>query len=243
MKYLKIFILLLITVSCSNDSSSGELGAGDGTGGSLAIFALKGDYLYAVDNQKLNVFSLINTVQPSKVNQINVGFNIETLFSRGEYLFIGSRNGMFIYSIQNPENPIQLSNVQHFTSCDPVVANDTHSFVTLHNNTSCGGNINVLQIYNTTDLTNPILVHQRNLTFPRGLGLYDKFLVICDVDLKIFNVENPNEPVLVKSINKDCFDVIIKDNDLYAIGDRAVYRFLLNKNDITNVTLLSEITF
>jgi len=243
MKNLKLFFLFIITVSCSNDSSNSELGTGDGTGGSLAIFALKGDYLYAVDNQKLNVFSLINAVEPSKVNQVNVGFNIETLFSKGEYLFIGSRNGMFIYSIQNPENPIQLSNAQHFTSCDPVVANDTHSFVTLHNNTNCGGNINVLQVYNTTDLTNPILVHQRNLTYPRGLGLYDKFLIVCDVDLKLFNIENPNEPVLVKSINKECFDVIVKGNDLYAIGDKAVYRLLLDKNEITNVVLQSEISF
>jgi hypothetical protein len=243
MKYFKLFILFIITVSCSNDSNNSELGTGDGIGGSLAIFALKGDYLYAVDNQKLNVFSLINAVEPSKVNQINVGFNIETLFSKGDYLFIGSRNGMFIYSIQNPENPVQLSNVQHFTSCDPVVANDTHSFVTLHNNTSCGGDVNILQIYDSTDLTNPILIHQRNLTYPRGLGLYGKFLVVCDIDIKIFNIENPNEPVMVKSINKNCFDVIIKGNDLYAIGDAAVYRFLLHKNQITNVVLQSEILF
>lgn len=241
MKYLKVLLLALILIGCSQDSDS--LNTGDGTGGSLAIFTLKGNYLYSVDNSKLNIFSLINTSQPSKVNEINIGFNIETLFSYGDYLFIGSRNGMFIYSLANPENPVQLSSVQHFTACDPVVANNTHSFVTLHSNTTCGNNLNVLQVYDSSDPTNPVMVHQRNLTHPKGLGLYHNYLVVCDDDIKIFDIQNPNEPVLVKSIDKTCFDVIIKGDDLYAIGENGLYRYLLNQNDITNVISKSEITF
>jgi hypothetical protein len=52
---------------------------------------------------KLNVFSLIDSEKPVKL-EIFIGFDIETLFSYGDNLFIGSRNGMFIYSISNPEN-------------------------------------------------------------------------------------------------------------------------------------------
>lgn len=242
MKYLKVLLLALILIGCSKDGDS-SMNTGDGTGGSLAIFTLKGNYLYSVDNSKLNIFSLIDTAQPSKVNEINIGFNIETLFSFKDYLFIGSRNGMFIYSLANPENPVQLSAVQHFTACDPVVANETHSFVTLHSNTTCGNNLNVLQVYDSSDPTNPIMVHQRNLTHPKGLGLYHNYLVVCDDDLKIFDIQNPNEPVLVKAIAKNCFDVIIKGDDLYAIGENGLYRYLLNQNDITNVISKSEITF
>ena len=118
-----IFIVLVLAFfinACSGDSETGA-NSGDGTGGSLAIFALKGNYLYTVDNEKLNVFSLINQEQPVKVNDIYVGFDIETLFSNDDYLYIGSRNGMFIYSITNPEAPVLLSNVQHLTACDPVI--------------------------------------------------------------------------------------------------------------------------
>lgn len=243
MNYLKILLLVLLFISCSKDTDSTSSNTGDGTGGSLAIFALKGNYLYTVDTYKLNVFSLINTSEPSKVNEINIGFNIETLFSFGDYLFIGSREGMYIYSVENPENPVQLSSVQHFTACDPVVANDTHSFVTLHSNTTCGNNINVLQVYDTANPSNPVLIHQRNLTHPKGLGLYHNFLVVCDDDLKIFDIQNPNEPILVKAINKNCFDVIIQGDDLYAIGENGLYRYLLNENDITNVLVKSEIIF
>jgi hypothetical protein len=245
MKNIKLILLLLILMGCSNDGSKTQTTSGtDGTGGSLAIFTLKGNYLYGVDNAKLNVFSLLNTSEPAKVNEINIGFNIETLFSYGDYLFIGSQNGMFIYNITNPENPQKLSSVQHFTACDPVVANDTHSFVTLHSvNNRCGNNINVLQVYNTIDPTNPILVHTRNLTNPKGLGLYNNYLIVCDDVIKIFNIKNPSEPVLAKSLDKSCFDVIIKDNDLYAIGNKGLYRYLLDPTDITNVTLKSEVAF
>ena len=241
-----IFILLiLIVIGCSKDAqNSSTNSSGDGKGGSLAIFALKGSYLYSVDNARLNVFSLINPNEPSKVNYVDVGFNIETLFSNDQYLFIGSQNGMFIYSIENPENPVKLSSVQHFTACDPVVANATHSFVTLHSvSNRCGNNVNVLEIYNTSNPTNPMLVHRRNLTSPKGLGLYSNYLIVCDNDVKIFNIQNPNEPVLVKSINKACFDVIINGNDLFLIGENALSRYLLSTTNITNVTFQSEIAF
>ena len=239
-KITSILIFILLISGCSADDN---LTKGDGQGGSLAIFALKGDYLYAVDNSKLNVFSLINPSNPVSVNEIEIGFNIETLFSYGQYLFVGSRNGMFIYSLANPENPVQLSSVQHFTSCDPVVANATHSFVTLHSGTFCGGNLNVLEIYNTTDLNNPILVHTRNLTSPKGLALYNNYLFVCDDVIKIFNIENPNEPILVNTIDKNCFDLIIRENSLFAIGNDGLYRYQLNPNLITDIQFKSQVLY
>ena len=237
-------IAILILTGCSDDSdSSARNESGDGSGGSLAVFALKGDYLYTVDHADLNVFSLLADTGPVKVNAVQVGFNIETLFSDGNYLYIGSANGMFIYSIENPENPIMLSAVQHITACDPVVANSTHAFVTLHSNTFCGNATNILEVYDTADPKNPVLVHTRNLTFPKGLGLYGHYLFICDDEIKIFDVQNPAEPVLAGSINELCFDVIIKDNDLFAIGENSVQRYVLNPLNISNPTLAGKVEF
>ena len=240
-KIITLLVFVLLVTSCSTDKAN--LSSGDGQGGSLAIFALKGNYLYAVDNSKLNIFSLININVPVIVNQVEIGFNIETIFSYNQYLFIGSRNGMYIYSLENPENPVQLSSVQHFTSCDPVVANATHSFVTLHSGTFCGNNLNVLQVYNTTDLNNPILVHSRNLISPKGLGLYNNYLFVCDDVIKIFNIENPNEPVLVNTIDKNCFDLIIRENSLFAIGENGLYRYELNPNLITDIQFKSQVNY
>lgn len=235
-----LIALFLIACSDSDSSGSGEIGQG----GSLAVFAIKGNYLYSVDDMKLNVFSLIDKEKPVKVNEISVGFNIETLFSYGENLYIGSRNGMFIYSVKNPENPAKLSAVQHFTACDPVIANDTHSFVTLNSNTFCGNNINVLQVYDTKDLKNPKLIHSRTLTAPKGIGFFSTdYLLVCDDVIKIFDIQNPAEPVLVHSIDKKCFDVIVRNNTLFAIGDDGIYNYELNSGNVKDSKLLSQVNF
>jgi hypothetical protein len=239
---LTLVLLILALGGCSADSDTAAANT-DGTGGSLAVFVLKGNYLYAVDHSNLNVFSLLNEAEPVKVNTLNVGFDIETLSAEGDYLYVGSTNGMFIYSVANPEAPQQLSAVQHFTACDPVIATETHAFVTLHSNTWCGNNINALEIYDIADRENPLLVHRRNLTEPRGIGLYHNYLFVCDDELKVFDISNPEAPVLVTSINRYCFDVIIKDDTLFAIGNEAVYRYTLNPADITDITQVSSIIF
>ncbi|MFP4845764.1 LVIVD repeat-containing protein [Winogradskyella sp. PE311] len=242
----KIYTILIVTIillACDADSDSANTSASDGTGlgGSLARFALYLDYLYVVDDTNLNVFSIIDTEEPVQVNTVPIGFNIETLFNYKNYLYIGSRNGMFIYNIDNPEEPTYASDVQHFTACDPVVANDTHAFVTLHTNIGCGTNINVLEIYDVTDVTTPIQVSSRNLIRPIGLGLYGNYLFVCDDEVKVFDISNPENSELVTAIDVDSFDVIINNGNLVLIGDSGLYQYSLDSNDITNINLLSTI--
>ncbi|GLB49196.1 LVIVD repeat-containing protein [Neptunitalea lumnitzerae] len=241
--YISFFTIMLL-MACSQDSdsfSSSNLSSDTGKAGSLARFIVVGDYMYTVDHSNLKVFSVTNNTNPVLVNTVNIGFNIETIFNYRNYLYIGSNNGMYIYAIDNAEMPSYLSEAWHFTSCDPVVANLTHAFVTLHSETWCGNNINSLEIYDVTDVTNPILISSRNLTYPKGLGLYHNYLIVCDDEVKIFDVSDPEASVLVTSINKEAFDVIINGNQLILVGDTGVYQYLLDSNNIENITELSTI--
>jgi hypothetical protein len=238
-----IGVLFLFACDSNSDSNnaSASLESGAGQGGSLASFAVYNNYLYTVDNQDLNVFSLSNPEIPVQVNEVPIGFNIETLFSYKEFLFIGSRNGMYIYSVANPEEPEYLSEAIHFTACDPVVSNLTHAFVTLHTSDVCFGNINQLQIYNVEDLQNPILISTRNLVQPIGLGLYNDYLIVCDDEVKIFDISNPENIQLVHSINKNATDVIIREHLLILIGNSGLYQYSLDENNIQNTIELSTI--
>ncbi|MGB7395711.1 MAG: hypothetical protein WA913_15090 [Pricia sp.] len=235
--YLALAIIgSLLLIGCASDTSdAAQAPTTDGQGGSLARFALKGDYLYTVDDANLNVFSITNGREPVKTNSVSVGFRIETLFSYKDYLYIGSRDGMFIYGLERPEFPTQLSSVQHFTACDPVVANDTHAFVTLHSETFCGNNINVLEVYDVTDVTNPMLLNSRNLAYPKGLGLYGNYLFVCDDEIKVFDVTDPTDSQLVTSLNRSAFDVIISNNLLIAIGESGLYQYQLSIDADTGV--------
>lgn len=241
----KLFFIvaLLIIAACSKDDSS-LTGNNDGQGGSMATFTLKGEYLYVVDDLTLNVFKLNENNIPTQVNNLYVGFNIETLFGYKDYLYIGSRSGMYIYNLKNPEFPERLSAVQHFTACDPVVANDTLAFVTLHSNDVCGNSVNALEIYDTKELTSPIIISRRNLISPKGLGLKDKYLFVCDDEIKIFDISDPKNSKLVNSINKSAVDVIIRGDVLIAIGEKGVYQYNIElNNENVEYTELSSVEF
>lgn len=244
-KYIYAIALLAVIISCSTDSSDtsslSTSAESVGQGGSLATFAIKGDYLYTVDNQDLNVFNIASTTDPVLVNTVTIGFDIETLFGYRDFLYIGSRTGMFIYDINNPEFPTQLSSVQHFTSCDPVVANSQYAFVTLWSDLGCNGSVNQLEVYDVTDVLNPMLINVRQLTFPKGLGLYGDYLIVCDDEIKIFDVSNPAESTLVHAIDRLAFDVIIQGDLLIAVGQGGVYQYQLDATAIENTTELSTI--
>ena len=244
-KILFIFPLMLIIFGCSNDSNNdltSEAFDSNGQGGSLAKFAIVGDYLYTVDEVDMNVFNIANASNPIQVNTVPIGFGIETLFRYKEYLYIGSQNGMYIYSIADREFPTYLSDVQHFTACDPVVANATTAFVTLWSDLGCGNMVNQLEIYNVTDIETPILLSTRQLVFPKGLGLYGDYLFVCDDEIKVFDVSDPENTVLVHSIDRLAFDVIIRDDLLIAVGEQGIYQYSLDPADIENTAPISTIS-
>ena len=184
------------------------------------------------------MFSIVSREEPVQVNTIPIGFNIETLFNYKGFLYIGSRNGMFIHGIDNPKKPYYIFDLQHFTVLYPVVANNTHAFVTLHTNIGCGTNINVLEIY---DVTNPLLISSRNLTRPIGLGLYNNYSFVCNNEVKVFDISNPDDEQLVSAINVNSFDVIIRNGTLFLIRENGLYQYSLDSNDITNIAALSTI--
>ncbi len=246
MKKLLLIVTSLVFLTCTNDSetrnfSTSESLSNTGQGGSLARFTILNNYLYTVDQSNLNVFNITDITNPVQVNTIPIGFNIETLFNYREYLYIGSQNGMYIYSVENPEAPSYLSSVEHFTACDPVVANQNYAFVTLHADIGCGTTINRLEIYDVSDVLSPLLISFRNLVKPIGLGLYGNYLFVCDDEVKIFDVSNPEEITLVNAIHKDAFDVIIQDDLLILIGETGLFQYQLNYANINDIIALSSI--
>lgn len=242
-KKLSILFILILLLACDSDSSNDSSAnfSETGQGGSLARFTIKNDYLYTVDIMELQVFNIANPEQPVKVNSVPIGFNIETLFNYKEYLYIGSTNGMFIYSIDNPEQPVYASDVQHFTACDPVIADGEYAYVTLHADIGCGNSVNVLEVYDVADVLNPVLINSRNLVQPIGIGLYEDYLFVCDDDVKIFNVSDPTNIALAHSISRDAFDVIIYNDLLILIGENGLYQYSLDDTDIENIQELSTI--
>ncbi|MEM9987362.1 MAG: hypothetical protein AAF804_19895, partial [Bacteroidota bacterium] len=119
----------------------------NGIGGSMARFTLVGSHLYVVTNTDLQAYMLATLENPQQVSSQQIGWgDIETIFPMKGNLFIGSMNGMYIYSLSDPNEPNYVSEFQHVRSCDPVVVEGDFAYVTLRGGTPCGGFSNQLDV-------------------------------------------------------------------------------------------------
>jgi hypothetical protein len=229
-----LFGITVIINSCAKDGATADAALTNptGTAGSLSRFTIVGNYLYAVDISRLNVFDISNPLTANKVGSQEIGFDIETIFPYGDKLFIGSSNAMYIYSLTNPASPQQASAVQHLRACDPVVANDTVAYVTLRTGNRCNGQVNAMNVYNVRNINQPVLLRQINLTNPIGLGYSGNALYVCDKqNLRVFDITSGTNPLLTLTINgaEDFYDVIPYGNLLICYIDKGVSFY-----DITN---------
>ncbi|HAI41747.1 MAG TPA: hypothetical protein DCM40_28355, partial [Maribacter sp.] len=67
------------------------------------------------------IFDITDVENVQVLDDVQVAWDIETIYSQGEILFIGGAQGMYIYSIENPQKTEFISEFRHGTACDPVV--------------------------------------------------------------------------------------------------------------------------
>lgn len=180
-------------------------GTGTGAGGSLARFAIVGNYLYTVDKSDLRVYDISNAGDPVFKRTVPVGFEIETIYPFKDKLFIGSTSVVHIFSIQDPSYPTKLSvaiSPNVIRRCDPVVAKDSVAYATLRTNGPCGGTQSVLAVYDIKDITNPVLKKSVPVSEPYGLGYSGNTLYVCDKNagLMVFDITQPYDPVFVRNL-------------------------------------------
>lgn len=201
-----IFFLLIFSLflcQCEKDSSSlNKSTTTVGKGGSLARFAITGNYLYSVDDTQLKVFDISNAANPVLANTEDIGFEIETIFPFKDKLFIGSASQVYIYSIEDPAKPTLLSSAispQVMRRCDPVVAKDSVAFATLRTNGPCGGSQSILAVYNIKDILHPVQVATYPVGEPYGLGYSNDVLYVCDKQrgLLLFDISLPYQPQVI----------------------------------------------
>ena len=233
-----IFIILAAceknTTSDINIANTNSGSENSGQGGSLARFSIKNNHLYTVDMQYLKVFDVSNEQSPEYTKKINAGFDIETIFSKDDILFLGSRSGMYIYDISSPKNPEKLSHYEHIVSCDPVVADDHYAYVTLHSEDNiCGRTTNELQIIDIENLKSPYKVKTYQMYSPRGLGIDGDMLFVCDEGLKVYNASDVFNLELKHHFDIEAHDVIPVAGNLFVIGSDGFYQYTY-QNDTIN---------
>jgi hypothetical protein len=230
----------------TNDSWSGAASGITGqsaVAGSMARFAIYNDMLYALTNSQMKIFS-IGSTQPVLINSTWTSWQAQTLFVNGKLMFAGTRQGLIIFSLDNPLLPKQLSTYSHLYSCDPVVVEGNYAYYTMLSGNTCGQASSGLGVVDISNPLSPFEVSFYALASPNGLGIDNKRLFVCNGDngLLVYNATNPlaiTTNRIASFTNIQAYDVIPFNNVLMVIGKGGLMQY--DYSDITNIKLLSTI--
>ena len=219
---------------------------GQGISGSITKITMINNYVYVMEGNHLIPIDVSNPFEPKSSEKIRIWRTVETLFAYQNHIFMGTTTGMLIYETSSPNNPTEVSVINHLTACDPVVVQGNYAYVTIRSGNTCAGVLNQLDVVDVSDFNNPILKASFQFINPHGLGIDGDKLFICDgtAGLKVLDATNPltcgNQ--LIKTFdNIQATDVIPHNNIAIVIGDDGIYQY--DYSDIQNLNLLSVINF
>jgi hypothetical protein len=220
---------------------------GNGVSGSMSRFGLVDHYLYAVIQSEMRILDLSSEQLVSQSNNKIYIPEVETIFPYKNNLFLGTPNGMLIYSLEDPLNPSFASQISHLYGCDPVVVADDLAYVTIRSGNRCGQTNNELLVINVKDIKNPKQLASYAMHNPKGLGIDKSCLFLCDDGLKVFQLTEPQTFMANKIAHfsgMDGYDVIPYNSILMMIADDGLYQYdysSLNISSDNKIQLLSVI--
>lgn len=225
----------------SNGTASGST---NGINGSMSRFTLYNNNLYAVTENYMTIFDLTG-VEPKKAAESTfIGWNVETIFSYKDNMFMGTPTGMLIYSVTDPLKPVFQSSITHVFGCDPVVVDNDLAYVTIHSGDNCGQKNNELFIVDVSDVKNPKQLVTYPMKNPKGLGIDKGMLFLCDEGLKIYKITTPKtltDNELAHYSGMEGYDLIPFNNVLMMITDDGLYQYDYSKVD--EIKFLGKLEF
>jgi hypothetical protein len=239
-----VLMLLESSTQFTSNSSNGS----SGTSGSMASFIIRDDYLYTLDTEKIYTFELNADNDPTLVREDYVGWGLETIFAHENELYIGSTNGMYILTLEDPAAPQYLSSVSHVGACDPVFVKDNFAYVTLRSGNICDGFTNQLDLIDISSKSNPVFVKSFSMTNPHGLSISSDELYLCDGPdgLKVFDISDPenlHKNMIEQHQGKFAFDVITlpeMNNLLIMIGAQGLVQYdFSNPNNLVELSSIN----
>ncbi len=263
MKYFNSLLLaggLLALGACTGDTTFNDIGVAAPTNatvtsGSYTRLLNVGNFLYAVDNTSIITYNVTDRDNPVEVNRTDVGLAVETIFHLDGNLFIGSRAGMFTYTIADDGHPERRGTFDYsrltndVQPCDPVVADSKTAYATLYTGNAednCGRRqtIEMLVVMDIQNLDRPELITTMNVRSPRGLALDGDLLFVCNDTngFTLLDVSNPSQPrEISRQGGLTAWDAIAKDGLLIVVGTKELIQY--DYSDPSKLVELSRLPY
>ena len=112
-RYFLFSLLFVLLAACQESASTSDGSSSTGRGGSTARMTIQGDFLYAIAGSTVQLFDIQSPESPAVWANVQVAWDIETLFPYGDYLLIGAETGMHIMDNTDPRSPYYLAELTH----------------------------------------------------------------------------------------------------------------------------------
>ncbi len=148
----------------------------------LFVINLRDIYAFDVSGDNLDI-------HPVYGNQSYLGWNMETIYARGEFLYTASQTEMAVHRLTGTEI-MTIGSYFHATACDPVLPTDEGiAYITLRSGDECPGDVNSLSVVDINNFNNIFLLQEIEMESPFGMYLVDDRLFVGEGDngLRIFD--------------------------------------------------------
>jgi len=228
----------------------------EGLSGDFSRTLIVDNYLYAVDQTSVLTYDISNRDEPQKIGRTEVGLALETVYHHEGNLFIGSRRGMFIYTISRNGTPVKRGDFDYSSladvvePCDPVVAEGNVAYASLYTGSSttddCGraADLQTIVVMDVSNLDNPTLIQRHDVETPRGLAIDNNILFVCNNEngLTVFDVSDPANFIEVDRISEiNAWDAIAENGKLTVVGATEVIQY--DYADPTNLIEISRLVY
>ena len=228
----------LVALNSSSGSSTNSVN------GSMSRFTIYNNNLYSVSENYMTIFDLTGNEPKKATESIPIGWNVETIFSYKDNMFMGTPTGMLIYSVTDPLKPVYQSSISHAFGCDPVVVDNDLAYITIHSGNNCGQKDNELFIVDVSDVKSPKTLVSYGMTNPKGLGIDKGLLFVCDDGLKVYKITKPDALMtnqLQHYTGMAGYDLIPYNNVLMMIAEDGIYQY--DYSNLSDIKLLSKLSF
>lgn len=226
-----IIVLPLFLSACQGGSSdsSGDSGDNISQTGSEARFVVMDDQLYTISAQDMTVYGVSDARFPVLDYRAKLPFTPDALFTEGNYLIAVSGSGVYLFDISVPSEPSLIMRYTGIHACKGFAIQGSKVFVALNHQSSCVDQydpydsnyrvesddslqINKVQIFDVSDLENPVELNSISVFDPTALAVKDDRLFVCDGEagMKVYDVSDAAGISRVASqVDIQCDDLIL----------------------------------
>lgn len=215
---------LCFAVACTKDAAVPDA---TGKSGSITRFAIHNGYMYSLNPNEVQTYSLQNPDKPVLVNRLATDYGLETIIIYEKTIYLGSRNALYVLDISNPAAPAILSKTNRqdvfIGGCDPVVVKDNYAYSTIkiiENRCGMVSAQSALLVYDVSDKSKPADKGMYSMNLPNGLGYQGNYLFVCDEGSDRLEVFDISDPLSVKPLSEyavsltDPYDLIISGSKM-----------------------------